>query len=324
MEVLASGNEEYKMPDPDGFREWVRTHKQRELVNKVMSEKEAVERFVSDGDYICWDWMWPHKGPNSLIREIIRQKKKHFWAGVRLDTFSTALLVAAGCIDKIDLGFTTIFGTLEQAVREGKVKIIEWSNTCMVLRYVAGSMGITFLPINFITGTDLFQYSGSKLVKDPFTGRSTCLIPALNPDVSIIHVNQCDIHGNARVFGPNPGTKELAAASKKLILSTEELIPEDEIRKEPVRTNIPYYLVDAIVVAPFGAYPGSMPGHYDADIEGIMAALGAQRDFTMDDYMEKEIYSVESHEEFLEKRVGIKKLLQLKNQETIREGYYKL
>lgn len=324
MEVLTSGSEEYKVPDPTGFREWVRAHKERRLVNKVMSEKEAVETFVSDSDYICWDWMWPHKGPNSLIREIIRQKKKNLWAGVRLDTFSTALLVAAGCVDKIDLGFTTIFGTLEKAISEGKIKIMEWSNSCMVLRYVAGSMGIPFLPINFISGTDLFEHSGAKLIKDPFTGRPTCLIPALNPDVSIIHVNQCDIYGNARVFGPNPCTKELAAASRKVILSAEELIPEDEVRKDPVRTNIPYYVVDAIVVAPFGAYPGSMPGHYDADIEGLVEALGAQRDFTMDDYIQNNITSVDSHEEFLEKRVGIKKLMQLKNQETVREGYYKV
>ncbi len=79
MEVLASGQGEYRPPDPDGFREWVRTHKSRSLVDKTMSEQEAVARFVADGDYLSYDCNYYERGPCSLVREGIRQGRRDLW-----------------------------------------------------------------------------------------------------------------------------------------------------------------------------------------------------------------------------------------------------
>ena len=111
-------------------------------------------------------------------------------------------------------------------------------------------------------------------------------------------------------------------ASKKVIISTEEIIDQEEIRRHPQRTTIPYYFVDAVVVAPFGSYPGSTPGLYGAHLEHWLEFAAAQAQNKTDDYLEKWVFSVASHEEMLDKRVGAKKLLQLRQAETVREGYY--
>jgi glycerate-2-kinase len=149
-----------------------------------------------------------------------------------------------------------------------------------------------------------------------------CIVPALNPDVALIHVQQCDVYGNARVLGAGVAPAEMAMASRKVIISTEEIIEPDAIRQQPQRTTIPYYLVDAVVHAPFGSYPGSTPGLYGADLEHWLQFGAAQAQDKTDDYLEHWVHSVASHQEMLEKRVGEQKQEALRQAETVREGYY--
>lgn len=322
MEVLASGKGVYRTPDPDGHREWVRTHKSRELKSKLMTAKEAVEKFVSDGDYLGYDLNIHRRGPTALVYEVIRQKKKDLWVAVRFSALDPALLIAGGCVSRIDVGWFIHGGTCSRAIEEGKVKTTEWSNSAVVYRQLAGAMGLPFLPLRYIGGSDVFKQSGAKLVKDPFTGQEICVVPALNLDVALVHVYQSDEYGNARVFGAGLSPMETSTCAKKLIISTEEIISNEEIRMQPNLTTIPYYLVDAVVHLPFGTYPGAMPGMYGADPEHMMEVMVADRMGTMDAYLEKWVYSCESHEEMLDKLVGVKKLLQLTNMETIKEGYH--
>lgn len=321
MEVLDEGTGEFKPPDPDGVREWVRTHKERKPIVKLMTEQEAVSRFVEDGDYMAYDQNVACRGPSSLFREIIRQRKKDLWIAAKFSWSDTSLLVAGGCVSKVDVGWMETGAIVNKALHEGRVKFIEWSNGTLTYRLLAGSLGVPYLPMRWLGGTDTFKKSGAKLVKDPFTGKPIVVVPALNPDVAIIHAHQCDIHGNARIFGAGVAPKEIAMASRKLIISTEELISNEEIRREPQRTTIPYYLVDAVVYAPFGTYPGSTPGRYAADFEAVFEFAMAQMQGTVDQYLDKYVYSVASHEEMLDKRVGAAKLLRLRSEELIREGY---
>jgi acyl CoA:acetate/3-ketoacid CoA transferase alpha subunit len=322
MEVLASGKGVYRPPDPDGHREWVRIHKSREMKSKVMTEKEAVQRFVSDGDYLGYDLNHTKRGPTALFREIIRQKKKNLWLAVRFSFLDPALLIAGGCVSRIDIGWFMHGGATSRAIEEGKVKITEWSNSAIVYRQLAGSMGLPFLPMRYLGGSDIFEHSGAKLVKDPFTGKNIVLVPALNLDVAIVHVYQCDEYGNARIFGPGLSPLETATCAKKLIISTEEIISNEEIRRQPNLTTIPYYLVDAVVHLPFGSYPGAMPGLYTVDGEAMMEMMIADRSGGWDAYLDKWVYGVESHTDMLEKKVGAKKLLELMKLETIKEGYH--
>jgi acyl CoA:acetate/3-ketoacid CoA transferase alpha subunit len=310
MEVLASGIGEYRQPDPDGFREYVRTHKERRLVNKVMTEQDAISRFVEDGDYLAYDQNVAVRGPTSLFREIIRQRKKDLWIAAKFTWADASLLAAGGCVSKIDVGWMATGGVLDQAVRKGEIKLIEWSNGALAYRFLAGSLGVPFLPMRYLVGTDTFTQSGAKTVEDPYTGQRICLVPALYPDVSLIHVHQCDIYGNARVMGAGVAPMEIAMCSKKLIISTEEIIDHEAIRRQPQRTTIPYYLVDAVA------------GLYGGEIEHWLEFAAAQMQGKTDEYLEKWVFSVSSHEEMLDKRVGAKKLLQLRQAETVREGYY--
>jgi acyl CoA:acetate/3-ketoacid CoA transferase alpha subunit len=322
MNVLAAGAGVFKPPDPDGFRRHVRDNKTRRLVSKVMSEREAVERFVHDGDYVSYDCNLWNRGPASLMREVIRQRRRDLWIAAKFTAHDATLLVAAGCVNRIDVGWMEAGRVIQDAMAEGRLELFEWSNGALAYRHLAGALGVPFLPLRYLGGTDVFRSSGTKLIEDPYTGERVCLVPALNPDVALIHVNQCDRFGNARVFGSGIAPVETAMAARRVVLSTEELIDSDVIRRQPQRTTIPYYMVDAVVHAPFGGYPGSVPGLYRADVQHLMEFGAAQAQGTTDAYLEKWVYSVSSHEEMLQQRVGREKLDQLRAEETVREGYY--
>ena len=321
MEILAEGQGEYFPPDPDGFRAWVRDHKPRTLINKMMDEHEAIETLVADGDYLAYDCNYFQRGPSSLIREVIRQKKKNLWICGKFTYVALALLVEGGCAWKADIAFVGFGPWLSKAVAEGRLQTYEYSNVVMTYRLQAGAQGLPFIGVRSFGGTDGFLKSGAKLVNDPFSGKPVVLLPALNPDVSIIHVHQADVYGNARVFGTGISHIDCALASKKVILSAEEIIETDEIRRDPARTAIPHFTVDAVVHAPFGAYPGTVQGRYASDVKHVVECFGGMMRGDLQPYLEKWVYSVASHTEMLEKRVGWKNLQGLQRRETIREGY---
>ena len=321
MTVLDAGTRQFRLPDPDGFREWVRDHKSRELKNKVVSEHEAIARYVADGDYLCYETGYIMRGPSSLLREVARQRKRNLWLGAKFTYFDSALLAGAGCVSKIDVGFAGYGRSLYKAIESGQVQTIEWTNNAITMRLLAGAMGLPFVAARYVSGTDCFRDSGAKLIEDPFTGQPVCVLPALNPDVSLIHVQQCDVYGNARIFGTAISPAELAMASRKVVVSTEEIIDTEEIRRNPAQTTIPFYFVDAVVEAPFGAHPGNVPGLYASDTEHILELITLADADRFGAYIDKYVDTVKSHQEYLEQRVGLERLLQLKKREVIKEGY---
>ncbi len=320
MEIISEGRGETKREDPDQFRAWVRDEKDRSLVNKVMTEKEAVNRFVKDGDYVSYDLSGLIRGPMSLMREIARQKRRNLWLAAKFSLLDTLLLTIAGCVSKIDVGFAGVGRAFFRAIEKGKVRTVDWTNGTLALRHLAGAMGVPFLPTRAMLGSGTFERSGAKIVLDPFTQKPICLVPALHPDVALIHANECDKHGNARIFGPSVSPFETAAASKRVIVSTEKLVTTETIRKSPGKTTIPFYMVDAVVVAEFGAHPGTIPGFYRPDEEHIGQLLSAETESAMATYLERYVFGVESQNEYL-RIVGKKKLGILRRKETIREGY---
>lgn len=306
---------------PDDFREWVRVHKSREPVEKLVTEQEAVSRFVADGDYLAYDFSSLTRGPQALVREIIRQHKRNLWICAEFTLHESSLLVGAGSADRIDVGFLGYGTYIGRAVTEGRVQVFEWTNGALASRMLAGARGIPFIPIRNLSGTDTFRRSGAKLVEDPFSGDPLCLVPALNPDVFLVHVHQADVYGNARIFGTNLFALEGAMASKKVIVSAEEIIEPLEFRKQPAKTTIPYFLVSAVVHLPFGAYPAGVPGRYELDIEHIQQLNGIETEEQMRAYLDAFVYSVENHAEFLGRRIGWERLLDMGRRASIKEGY---
>ncbi|MEA2625828.1 MAG: glutaconate CoA-transferase, subunit [Candidatus Binatota bacterium] len=320
LEVIAEGDGAYLPVDPDDFRDAV-GRKTRKLVSKVMTAEEAIARFVADGDYVVWDCNYLQRGPSALIREIMRQRKTKLWAGGKFTWVAVALLVEAGCCDRADMGFFMGGPGMNRAILEGRFTVYEYSNVVLTVRLRAGAMGVTFLPVRSLGGTDNFRYSGAKLIEDPYTGQPTVIVPALNPDVAIIHVHQADVHGNARIFGAGITDVESALASKKVILSAEEIIETEDIRHNPGLTKIPYYAVDAVVHQPFGSYPGECPGCYASDTEHVAEVFTAMHSDGLGEYLQKWVYDFSSEEEMLGKRVGLARLRDLQRRATVREGF---
>ena len=323
MHALQSGRGAIYFQDPDAVRA-SRAQKDRGLTNKLMTEQEAVGRFVADGDYIGCDLTYVIRGPNALIHEIIRQRRKNLWFCAKYCYAESVLLLGGGCVNRIDAGFVAVGErVLTEAVKDGRVTLTEWTNDTLTLRLLAGAMGLPFLPTRTLLGTDALAYSGAKVIEDPFSQKPICLVPALNPDVGLIHAQQADIHGNARVLGASTAPVEQAMASKRVIVQAEEIVDSEEIRRHPAKTTIPYYVVDAVVHVPFGAYPGTCPGLYVADMPRVGEAIGAlDAADALQRYLDTFVYSVDSFADMLEQRVGVKRLLELKARERYREGYY--
>lgn len=306
MDVLESGRGELiQPPDLDAFREWNRTQKSRKLIDKLMTEKEAISRFVVDGCYIGTELYGTVRCPMSLVREVIRQKKKDL-SILGQGVLELDLWLAAGLIKKIDLTYIglEVYGTsaaFRRAVEGGQIETcVEWSNAAITMRLKAAAMGIPFLPIRSMLGTDTLTYSAAKVVEDPFTGMKVCLVPALILDVGIMHVHRADRYGNAQVEGISGFAFEMARACKRLIISAEQIIPTEEIRKYPDRTLIPYFLVDAVVHAPFGSHPGDMAYVHERDEAGIREWVEASK--TAEGaraYLEKYVDNLADHEQYL-------------------------
>lgn len=146
MKVLESGQGEVKLSDMDEIREWMREKKSRALEEKLMSEREAISKFLNDGDYLSYDLCGLIRGPFALERKIVRQKKKNLWVCAKFTLLDTSLLVGGGCVSKIDVGFAGIGRALYGATQRGEVRCIDWSNGTLALRHLAGSMGIPFIP----------------------------------------------------------------------------------------------------------------------------------------------------------------------------------
>lgn len=321
VEILSVGVGEFRFTDPDSIRAWMRDRKRRDFVDKTLTAAEAVHRFVADGDYVSFDFSSFTRGPLVLIREIIRQGRRDLWYCAKFTLMESTLLVVAGACSRIDVGFMGLGETLNRAVEDGRVRVTEWTNGTLTLRHLAGAMGVPFLPTRALLGSDTLTYSGAKVIREPFGGKPVALVPALNPDVGLVHVHQADVYGNARCFGPGVSPLETAMASRKVIISTDEIIDHDDIRKDPGKTTIPYYAVDAVVYAPFGAYPGGLPGVYEMDVEHFAEYTALERQGNLKEYLDKYVYSVGSDLEMLEKRVGLARLNELRRRATIKEGY---
>lgn len=318
MKLIEEGHGELiQPPDVEAFREWNRTQKTRRLVDKVMDEHEAVRRFVTDGCYIGTELYGTVRAPMSLAREVVRQKPKNLRVSgqgvLELDLWLAAGLVEALDITYIGLEVYGVSSALRREVESGRVKrVTDWSNAALSWRLKAASMGVPFLPIRSMMGTDTLKVSAAKVVEDPFTGIKVCLVPAMILDVSLIHVHRCDKYGNAQVDGISGFAFEIARASKRLILSTEEIVDTEVIRQQPDRTIIPYYLVDAVVHAPFGSHPGEMVYDYARDEQEIRAWIKASETAeAAQNYLQKFVYDLPDHQAYLE-MIGEARLAELR------------
>jgi len=319
LKILEEGVGDLLTPiDLEAFRAHNRA-KEKGLVDKRMSEKEAIRRFVDEGDYVGVELYGTVRCPMSLTRELIRGGYRSL-RGVGQGVYESDLFAAADSFKALDWTYIglEVYGVssnLRRAVESGYVEnIVEWSNAALAWRFKAAAMGVPFLPTRSMLGTDTLKYSAAKVVECPFTGEPICLLPALILDVGIIHVNRADKHGNCQIDGISGFAAEMACASRRVIISAEEIVDTEAIRRAPDRTIIPWYVVDAVVEAPFGSHPGEMSGMYERDEEHIRSYFESTKDAEkVKAYLDKWVYGVESHEAYLD-LVGRERLEDLRIQ----------
>jgi acyl CoA:acetate/3-ketoacid CoA transferase alpha subunit len=253
----------------------------------------------------------------SLVSEIVRQGIKDLRVAGQ-GVLELDLLLAASLIREIDFTYIglELYGVsncLRREVEEGRIDtIVEWSNAALTWRFKATSIGVPFIPTRSMLGTDTLEYSAALVVEDPFTGDPVALVPALILDVGLIHVHRADKFGNCQIDGISGFSAELARSSKRLLISAEEIVDSEEFRKAPDRTIIPYYLVDAVVEAPYGSHPGEMCYLYRRDEPRIRDWVEAAREpATTQAYLEKFVYGVKNHQEYLQ-LIGRERLENLK------------
>jgi 3-oxoacid CoA-transferase subunit A/glutaconate CoA-transferase subunit A len=294
--------------DPDENRRFVLENKSRQLKDKRMSATEAVSRFVADGDFLAMGGFGHIRVSMSIIYEMIRQNKRHLKMAGKTAVHDADILVAGGVVDEIEVAYS--FGhelrglshASRRAAQAGRLKVVaETSNAGYQWRFLAGMMGLPFIPSRNLLGTDTLEHSSAKVIEDPFSGKPICLIPAAYPDVVAIHVPRCDMYGNCQIDGSLVEDFELARCARKLIITTEKIIEEEEIRNRPDATVIPFFLVDAVVEVPGGAHPCLMPYQYYFDEEHIGQWLSLSKtDEGVAQYFDQFVYSTVDFSEYLE------------------------
>ena len=248
-----------------------------ETISKVMCAKQAIERFVHDGDELIVG-NYTVGSCAELVYEIVRQRKKGFTLYSQSGIFDVDVLVAGGCVDRLVTAYILRSGgkqggsAVERALHAGTLQLEDYSNFNYNARLMAGMHGQTFIQVfEGIMATDLYRRRGFmgenkyRLIKCPFTGKDVVTVPAANPDVCIVHVQRADAEGNAQYWGAMGSVAAAALSSKRIVVSCEEIVEHDVIQSSPHLTIIPAYRVNAVVEAPWGAHPTEVLGYYNMD-----------------------------------------------------------
>lgn len=327
MNILAEGKGTlFKEVDPFAFREQRKSFNRGQR-DKVTTVKEAVATYVNDGCYLGSGGFGSNRIATALLHEIVRQKKTNLAFAGHTTTHDYQILVAGGCLSRVDAAYIVgleargLSTSARKAHQNGEIQTTEWSNASLAWRLTAGARGIPFMATYVNAGTDTFNYSAAKVVECPFTGKPVVVVPALNPDVAIIHVHRADAMGNCQIEGITVADEDLAAASKHVIISCEEIVDTDYFRDDPARTTIPWVQVDAVIEVPNGAYPANMPGRYFSDEAHLREWLVAEKDAEQfATFLNENIYGCATFEDYLERCGGTQRIAELKAEELLSEG----
>lgn len=304
--------------------------KPRGLTDKVMSVADAVAKLVHDGDYFATGGFGTNRIPTAVCHEVLRQRKQNLGFSGHTTTHDFQVLAAGNLtgrgqtLAKVDVAYIVgleargLSPHARRVMESGAVQVAEWSNYTLALRYTAAAMGVPFVPARSLLGTDTLTHSPAKEITCPFTGEKLVAVPALYPDVAAIHVHEADRYGNCRFTGTSVADIDLARAAKRVIITCERLVPHDEMRTNPHRTQIPFLCVDAVCEVPFGSYPGNMPGEYFSDEDHLKLWMEVEKDPTaFAAFLDDHIFGVREFAEYLELCGGLRRLQALRQRELL-------
>lgn len=285
--------------------------------SKLMTMQQAIARFLGDGDRLFLGG-FIHNEPFAASHEIIRQRKRNLTVSKAAGDIMLDQLVAAGCVAKLIVGYLwnpipppKSAHAFRRAVEKGiphAVEIEDYTVFSLTMAYMAGALGLPFMPIRTLLGTDIanrrsfLKESKVKVIACPFTGQKICLVPALRHDVGILQVQRSDCQGNAQVWGLLGDSKYGINSCDKVIICAEEIVKTDVIQSDPQKTVIPSLKVSAVVHEPWGAHPSYIYGYYGLDLEyweEYFKATGTLEG--TERFLEEWVYSVPNRQTYLGK-----------------------
>lgn len=289
----------------------------RSLREKVMS-LEAAADLVKDGDKVGIGGSTLSRTPMAMIWALIRAGRRRLACSRSIMSNEGELLFASGVSDHVltswfSQGIVWGVSKVMRLYTESKrARFEEWSHMAVGMRFRAGAMGVPFLPIRSMMGSDVIRRLPEvREMTCPFTGEKLVLVPALNPDVALIHVQRCDAYGNAQMDGLQFMDIDLAMAANRVILTTERIVSNDQIRRAPDQTKIPFLAVDAVVEVPFGCAPHECYGVYEPFFPHLdMYAEMIRKDPAkgIADYLDRYFHQPKSWIEYLD-LIGIEGIL---------------
>jgi glutaconate CoA-transferase subunit A len=296
----------------------------RSLRDKVISLDEAAA-LVPDGVSVGIGGSTLSRTPMALIWALIRAGRKNLVCARGITSSEGELLFASGTSRHLMTSWFSqgiVWGVsriMRRYIETGRARFEEWSHMAMGLRFRAGAMGVPFLPLRSMMGSDVItQLPDTAQIDCPFTGQKLVLVPALNPDFALIHVQRCDAYGNAQIDGLPFMDVDLAIAADRVILTTERIVSNDQIRRAPDQTKIPFIAVEAVVEAPFGSAPHECYGLYEplfAHLDAYAAQMRKDPEDGVRAYLARYFYSPKSWTEYLD-LLGLAELIDARRRGT--------
>lgn len=313
-----------------------------EIADRLMGLDEAVSRFVKDGCQLAIGGFTITRNPMAVAYEIVRQRVKDIHLVCHSHGQALDVLVGAGCVKRLEIAYggngryAPTCVRFKKAIQRSEIQFEDYSNYQMSLRFLAGALSIPFIPTKSGLGSDLMNYEGfpaevrkeekvasRKYAKmpNPFSEDwdEVVLLPALTPDVTILHAQYVGDDGTVRIKGLTFADIEQAKAADRVIITCEDIVPRSFIRTDPDQNSLPPFFVDAIVKVPYGAHPTACYGFYDYDPKHLnLYRKMAEDDTLFTEYLDEWVYGVGSWEDYLTK-VGMEMILRIKANPVI--GY---
>jgi glutaconate CoA-transferase, subunit A len=306
-----------------------------EIADKLMTIEEAVRIFVKNGCQLAIGGFTVTRNPMAAAYEIVRQKVRDIHMVCHSNGQALDVLIGAGCVKRLEIAyggngrFAPTCIRFKKAIERNEIEFEDYSNYQMSLRFLAGSLGVPFMPTISGFGSDLLTYEGFSqeirkeekvanrkysLIQNPFDKEKNdvILLPALTPDVTILHAQYVGDDGTVRIKGLTFADVEQAKAAGAVIVTCEEILPRSSIRLDPDQNTLPHFLIDAIVKVPYGAHPTGCYGFYDYDPMHLgLYRTAAKDDVLFREYLDEWVYGVTSYDDYLEK-VGKENLLMIR------------
>jgi glutaconate CoA-transferase, subunit A len=290
--------------------------------DSVIIDARAAAAWVTDGMTVAIGGFITAGHPMALVRELIRRGTRELTivgspsAGLEVD-----ILIAAGSVRKVICpyvgaeAYASIGPAFKRAAQNGEIDVWECDEWMYYAGLRAAAQDLPYLPCRGLVGTSYPEVNPDlKLYASPIDGQQLIAVPAIRPDITMLHAAAADPSGNVQYVGTGFGDRALHNAAARTIVQVERIVPVESTRADPGRTAIAY--ADAVVRAPFGAHPFASPGFYPEDGTHITAYLAAVRaagkgdDQAMPGYLERYVFGPSDHADYLE-QVGLRQLLDL-------------